>query len=42
MMSAGPWDLTAPLVGVVIVALRAAVNRVLGAMGGYPTADGGT
>jgi uncharacterized membrane protein YedE/YeeE len=35
MMSAGPWYLTGPLIGVVIVALRAAVNRPLGAMGGY-------
>ena len=30
-----PWYIAGPLLGLVIVALRAAVNRPLGAMGGY-------
>jgi hypothetical protein len=35
MTSPGPWYLTGPLIGVVIVAIRAAVNRPLSAGGGY-------
>lgn len=30
-----PWYIAGPLLGLVIVALRGAVNRPLGAMGGY-------
>lgn len=30
-----PWYIAGPLLGLVIVALRASVNRPLGAMGGY-------
>jgi uncharacterized protein len=35
MMSPGPWYLTGPLIGAVIVALRATANKPLGAVGGY-------
>jgi hypothetical protein len=30
-----PWYIAGPLLGVLIVALRASVNRPLGALGGY-------
>jgi uncharacterized protein len=35
MISPGPWYLTGPLIGGVIVALRATVNKPLGAVSGY-------
>ncbi len=35
IVAAGPWYVAGPLLGLLIVALRAAVNRPLGALGGY-------
>jgi uncharacterized membrane protein YedE/YeeE len=35
MMARCPWYIAGPLVGMVIVGLRAAVNKPLGALGGY-------
>lgn len=35
MMARCPWYVAGPLVGVLIVGLRAAVNKPLGALGGY-------
>ena len=35
LLNRGPWYIAGPLLGVVIIGLRATVNQPLGALGGY-------